>query len=130
MSVIKSRYSELLKMLNSTDIDDAILALAIIEENVVPDDLPWLTMLYRNKGITNSTWKENAHRTNLMVGITNYNKYSEIVIGITFSDISDEAKQEGIEFILNQSNKEIMDLIILSGYEKIKSIETTVIPNE
>lgn len=130
MSVIRSRYSELLKMLNSTDIDNAILALAIIEESVVPDDLPWLAMLYRNKGITASTWKENSNKTHLMVGISNHTKYGVIVSSIALSDISDQAKHEGIEFILNESNREILELIQLSGYDKITGIQTKVSPNE
>jgi hypothetical protein len=82
-------------------------------------------MLYKNKGRTSSaTWVDNAPKTMKVLANKNYSSYMTILTGIAASDITDKAKIEGAEFVLNQLNAEILNALHSAGYSYIKSIKT------
>jgi hypothetical protein len=125
MSFIREKYDELLRMMKTSDIDNTKLALTIIEENRKKADLPYVMMLYKNKGRASSeTWVDHAPKTMKVLANQNYSSYMTILTDIAASDITDKAKIEGAEFVLNQLNAEILNALHNSGYSYIKSIKT------
>lgn len=125
MSFIKEKYDELLRMMKTSDIDNTKLALTIIEENRKKADLPYLMMLYKNKGrVSSSIWIDHAPKTMKVLAHKNYTSYMTILTDIASSDITDKAKIDGAEFVLNQLNAEILNALHSAGYTYIKSIKT------
>jgi hypothetical protein len=125
MSFIREKYDELLRMMKTSDIDNTKLALSIIEENRKPGDLPYVMMLYKNKGRTSSAiWVDHAPKTMKILANKNYSSYMTILTDIASSNIRDKAKIEGAEFVLNKLNAEILHALHSSGYTYIKSIKT------
>ena len=131
MSFIKEKYDELLRMMKTSDIDNTKLALTIIEENRKKADLPYVMMIYKNKGRTSSdTWIDHAPKTMKIIANKNYSSYMTILTDIAASNITDKAKIEGVDFVLNQLNAEILNALHSAGYTYIKSIKTECGNNE
>ena len=125
MSFIREKYDELLRMMKTSDIDNTKLALTIIEENRKKADLPYVMMLYKNKGRTSSaTWVDHAPKTMKILVNKNYSSYITILTDIVNSDMTDKSKIEGAEFVLNQLNAEILGALNSAGYTYIESIKT------
>jgi hypothetical protein len=126
MSIIKDRYDELLRMMKTSDIDNTKLALTIIEQNRKKNDLPYIMMLYKNKGNTSSiTWTDNAPKTMKVITPMNYSSYITVITSMCKSDLTDKSKMEGVEFVLNKLNEEILSAVQGTGYGYVKSIKTT-----
>jgi len=126
-SFIREKYDELLRMMNTYDHDNTTLALTIIEQNFKKDDLAYLMMLYKNKGVTTSiTWTDHAPKAMKLIGIANYTSYLSILTFISESDLKQNVKEDGIKFIMNQLNSDILKALHQTGYDFIKNITTEI----
>ena len=126
-SFIREKYDELLRMMSTYDKDNTTLALTIIEENLTKNDLPYLMMLYKNKGVTTSiTWTDHAPKAMKLIGTANYTSYQSILTFISDSDLKDDVKEDGLKFAIDQLNKDILKALHQTGYDFIKNISTEI----
>jgi len=126
-SFIREKYDELLRMMSTYDHDNTTLALTIIEQNFKKDDLAYLMMLYKNKGVTTSiTWTDHAPKAMKLIGIANYTSYLSILTFISESDLKQNVKEDGIKFVMNQLNSDILKALHQTGYDFIKNITTEI----
>ncbi len=126
-SFIREKYDELLRMMSTYDHDNTTLALTIIEQNFKKDDLAYLMMLYKNKGVTTSiTWTDHAPKAMKLIGIANYTSYLSILTFISESDLKSDVKEDGLKFVIDQLNMDILKALHHTGYDFIKNISTEI----
>lgn len=126
-SFIREKYDELLRMMGTYDTDNTTLALTIINENLKKEDLPYLMMLYKNRGVTTSiTWTDHAPKAMKLIGTANYSSYQSILTFIADSKLDDASKADGITFVMDQLNRDILNALHATGYDFIKKINTEI----
>lgn len=127
VAISDEQFEGLFKMVQSTDQENAIVALHVMENCDFRKSLGKLLYLYKHSKCDKELWKEHAPKlTSKLVGI-GITMGEDITFETAFKILAEEkASADSFQFLMTKFGNVIRDEIASWGYDWIESIEIKI----
>jgi hypothetical protein len=126
-------YANILAMANSSDKENKVVALSLVENVDYKSNLTYLLMLKKQADVTVELWKENAPKlcaefTRLGLDPAKILTYKQILVKL----LENKSSQEDMEFFCKYFAVHLKDALSNIGYESVNdlNIEIRLKPND